>query len=110
MPWEAEQPQIEPVCNNADADLLSRVRHGDRATFSCLVQRWEESLLRIAYRIIGFHDEAEEIRQIVLLRILESPQRLPEPRCFAAWIRRCVINEAASRASESSVHDRATVI
>ena len=50
--------------------------------------------LSTSARIVGSIGDAEEIRQIVLLRLLERPHNLPRPGKFAAWIRRCVINES----------------
>jgi RNA polymerase sigma-70 factor (ECF subfamily) len=103
---EANQALASPRGEITDADLLPRVALGDRAAFVSLVERWEDPLLQIAHRIVGRHDEAEEIRQIVLLRILEAPQRLPDPSHFAAWIRRCVVNEAVTRARRRDLQRR----
>ena len=52
--------------------------------------------MRIAYRITGRLDEAEDIRQRVFLKLLESPGAVRQPELFAAWIRRAVINTAVS--------------
>ena len=89
--------------SDSDSELLARIAAGDRDAFAELVEQWQEPLLRVAYRIVGRVDEAEEIRQTVLLRVLESPQWLPEPGRFAAWIRRCAINEAIARARRRKV-------
>ena len=93
--------------SDSDSELLARIAAGDRDAFAELVEQWQEPLLRVAYRIVGRVDEAEEIRQTVLLRILESPHWLPEPGRFGAWIRRCAINEAIARARRRKVHAEA---
>ena len=90
-------PKVEPPCRNAessDAELACRFRDGDHSAFVALVRKWQGPLLRIAFRIVGQLGEAEDVRQTVLLRMLEAPERLPQPDRFAAWIRRCTVNES----------------
>jgi RNA polymerase sigma-70 factor, ECF subfamily len=102
----ADKPQHDRQPCDVDAQVLLAVRQGDRREFESLVGQWADSLFRLARRIAGSHDVAEEIRQTVLLRILEAPERLPEADRFGPWIRRCVINEAATRARRNDVRRR----
>ncbi len=78
----------------SDADLVERFQRGDRLAFTDLVRRWEGFLLRIATRITGDINEAEEVRQTVFLRLLESPEAVRCPERFDVWLRRTAINEA----------------
>ena len=57
----------------SDFDLMVRFQEGDLDAFGELVRRWEHSLLRIAARVIGDVDEAEDVRQAVFLRLAQSP-------------------------------------
>lgn len=50
--------------------------------------------MQIAYRIVGQVADAEEVRQTVLLRMLEAPEKIPKTAQFTAWIHRCTVNEA----------------
>ena len=77
-----------------EKDLVARVRNRDPIAFEKLVGKFEHVMLRTAYRIVGQQADAEEIRQNVLVRIWQSPQRLPTTSPIGYWIRRCVINEA----------------
>ncbi|MCZ6796078.1 MAG: sigma-70 family RNA polymerase sigma factor [Planctomycetota bacterium] len=77
-----------------DADLLLRAREGDHRAFATLVKRWEEPAYRLAFRVTGDHAAAEDVRQVVFLRLLESATRLRKAESFAAWLRRSVVNEA----------------
>ena len=77
----------------SDAELLRRYAVGDHDAITWFVQRWEQSLLTIAYRIVGQPADAEEVRQTVLLKILrednfEAIVNLP------GWIRRITVNES----------------
>jgi RNA polymerase sigma factor (sigma-70 family) len=78
----------------SDADLVDRFQRGDRAAFAALVRRWEGFLLRVAARVTGDVNEAEEVRQTVFLRLVESPGIVRQPDRFAAWLRRAAVNEA----------------
>ena len=78
------------------ATLVERFRSGDRAAITALVRMWEQRLLTIAYRVVSNLPDAEEVRQTVLVRLAQSPQKLPDASRFAGWLRRCVINEAIS--------------
>lgn len=75
---------------------LERIRRRDPEAIRDLVHVWDQRLYRIAYRILGSEADAEEARQAVFARIIERPDRLPPADRFAAWIQRCVINEAIS--------------
>jgi len=77
-----------------DADLVYRFQKGDRCAFSALVRRWEGFVLRVAARVTGDMNEAEEVRQSVFLRFLESPKAVRRADRFAAWLRRMTVNEA----------------
>ena len=91
---QADRP--EQTGREIDAQLVERVRHGDRCAFTALLRHWEQPVLRIAYRITGDLAEAEDVRQEVFLRLLGSPRALRRPQWFAAWMRRVTINTAIS--------------
>jgi RNA polymerase sigma-70 factor (ECF subfamily) len=80
--------------SESDAELIARFQAGDRSAFAALVRRWEGPLVRIAYRITGDLAEAEDLRQRVLLRLLESPGSVRRPERVAAWVRRAIVIHA----------------
>ena len=80
--------------SESDAELVLRFQRGDRSAFTTLVRRWEAPMVRLAYRITGDLAEAEDLRQRVLLKLLETPGLVAEPGRFPAWIRRAVVNAA----------------
>jgi RNA polymerase sigma-70 factor, ECF subfamily len=90
-----------------DDTLTERLRAGDRATLATIVKHWQDSLFRIAFRILGDTASAEDVRQNVFLRLLESTETLPRPELFGAWIRRCTINEALLHLRKQHTHERA---
>jgi len=77
-----------------DDHLFDRLRRRDPNAFAQIVRMYEQLMLRTAYRIVGQQADAEEVRQSILLRVWQSPEKLPPSSKFGAWIRRCVINES----------------
>lgn len=75
-----------------DDDFVSRSREGDRSAQKELVRLWEQSVYRIAWRIVGSDWGAAEVRQTVFLQIIEHPETVPESARFAGWIHRCTVN------------------
>lgn len=75
-------------------ELIDRLRRRDKAAFTQIVRTYEQPMLRTAYRIVGQQADAEEVRQTVLLKIWQSPDKIPAAQPFDYWIRRCVINES----------------
>lgn len=80
----------------SDEELVERIRAGDLTGRHELIERWQESVYRIAWRVLGNPNDAEEVRQTVLLRFLERPDSLPDPKRFGGWIRQCTVNAAVS--------------
>ncbi len=79
-----------------DQNTLKRIRDGDAKAFEQLVCTYQHEMLCIAARITGQVADAEEIRQLIFVRIWQSPEKLPHPDMFKAWLRRCVVNESIS--------------
>ena len=65
------------------------------SSLSCRdLRRWEDEAFRVAYRVTGEHDVAEDVRQTVFLRLMKSPRAVRHAERLAAWLRRSVVNEA----------------
>jgi RNA polymerase sigma-70 factor (ECF subfamily) len=89
-----------------DAELVTRLQRGDRDALTALVRRWEGALVRIAYRITGQMAEAEDVRQRVFLKLLETSGAVRRPEQFAAWVRRAVVNTAISALRHNKRRER----
>ena len=82
---------------------IEALKRGDEVVFAKIVRIWESSMLQTATRILGSVSEAEEVRQIVLMKMYEVPATIPPADRFAPWIRRCVINESLRRVRRQKV-------
>jgi RNA polymerase sigma-70 factor, ECF subfamily len=69
-----------------EAVLIAQACAGNAAAFGRLVQRYEPSLARFSYRLIGRVDLADDLRQEALLRAFVSLPQLHNPDRFGAWL------------------------
>jgi RNA polymerase sigma-70 factor (ECF subfamily) len=77
-----------------DGTLVERCRHGDRAAFTALVQRYQRPIYNAAFRVLGDAEDAREVAQDVFLRIVERLEDYDRQHKFFSWIYRIAINEA----------------
>jgi RNA polymerase sigma-70 factor (ECF subfamily) len=56
----------------SDLELLRRIKGGDQAAFSALVDRFWQPLVGFASRLGGYQDDAEDAVQAVLIRVWEK--------------------------------------
>ena len=56
------------------------------------MERWADSVLRVAYTWSGSLQDAQDVCQTVLLKLLTHPERFPDPERQRAWVLRVTIN------------------
>ena len=79
------------------AALVGQVQRGDDAAFDTLARRVRDRIRTWAHRLVGDRDDAEDVAQLVLVRMHE---RLPEfegRSRFATWLYRITRNVAIER-------------
>ncbi len=77
-----------------DQALVESCRQGDRAAFEVLVRRYQRPLYNAAYRVLGNVDDANDITQVVFVRVLERLDEYDPQWRFFSWIYRIAINES----------------
>lgn len=75
-----------------EAEIVERVRHGDTAAFDVLVLRHMPRAFRLAYRLLGQREDAEDIVQETFLTALERIDSFQTGRPFAPWFFRILVN------------------
>ena len=58
-----------------------------------LVERYADLLLRLGYTWLGDSDDAQDICQIVLIKLLEDGRTFPDQGQERAWVIRLAVNE-----------------
>src|SRR5215470_16084144 len=75
-----------------DAAVVAQVLAGDREAFRLLVERHSRLIFRVAYRMTGDQNDAEEIVQETLLRAYKSLKRFELRSNFGTWVYRIATN------------------
>src|SRR5437867_1553990 len=75
-----------------DLELVEEFCHGDVKGFNELVRRYQERVYRIARRMIGAHEEADDIVQDVFVRVYEGLKKFRRDANFYTWLYRITVN------------------
>lgn len=77
-----------------DAAVVAQVLAGDKDAFRVLVERHSRSIFRVAYRMTGDQQDAEEIVQETFLRAYRSLARFELRSNLGTWLYRIAVNRA----------------
>ena len=81
----------------SDRDLVLRVRGGDAEAFGDLVQRYQNSVYNVCYRLMGEPAAAQDQAQEAFIRAYQRLDRYDESRPFGPWIRRVAANQCLNQ-------------
>jgi RNA polymerase sigma-70 factor, ECF subfamily len=89
------------------AAVLARARQGDSDAFRALVERHSRSVFRLAYRMTGNEQDAEDVVQESFLRAYRQLGRFESRANFGTWLYRIAANCSVDlmRAKQAR-HDR----
>ncbi len=88
-----EPPRVI-VDNDTDQALLERYRNGDRAAFTELVIRYQRPIYNAAFWILRRAEDANDVTQIVFLKVAEQLDEYDPKYRFFSWIYRIAVNES----------------
>ena len=84
-----------------DAEAVAQARNGDQAAFRSLVERHGRSIYRMAVRIAGRHEDAEDVVQETFVRAYRQLDRFEARANFSTWLYRigfnCAIDHVRAR-------------
>jgi RNA polymerase sigma-70 factor (ECF subfamily) len=75
-----------------DRTFVARARSGDSDAFRVLVERHSRTLFRLAYRMTGNEQDAEDVVQESFLRAYRQFAKFDERASFGTWLYRIVAN------------------
>jgi RNA polymerase sigma factor (sigma-70 family) len=67
-------------------ELVTRARNGDRQAWDALVDRYTPLIWAICRRYRLDRDDAEDVGQLVWLRLLEQLENIRDPAALAGWL------------------------
>jgi len=89
-------PNLDP-----DAALMLRVKQGDTAAFTELVEKYKQPVMNLAYRTVRDATEAEDLAQNVFVQVYKSASRYKSTAKFSTWLftiaRNLCLNEIRRR-------------
>jgi RNA polymerase sigma-70 factor, ECF subfamily len=80
------------VEDSPDSLLVRAARGGDAAACQELIRRYQDRIYSVAYGYVHDREEALDITQDTLLRMLEGLPRFREQANFFTWLYRIVVN------------------
>src|SRR6266567_3933767 len=76
----------------SDEAAAARAKAGDADAFRVLVERHSRPLFRLAFRMTGNEQDAEDVVQESLLRAFRKLGKFDERASFGTWLHRITVN------------------
>jgi len=89
-----EVPRVLDQALPSDAELVSRVRSGERWAADALYRRHAPDVLRVVLRLTANRADAEDVLHDAFVRALARLDSLRDAAAFAGWLTRIAIQEA----------------
>ena len=101
------RPARRPEGDSGDADLVLRVRAGDRGAVDDLYDRFRRPALALARRILADDTLAEDVVQDVFLTVWRDPHAYDRARgSFSSWLMAMVHHKAVDAVRREEAHRR----
>jgi RNA polymerase sigma-70 factor (ECF subfamily) len=92
-----------------DRLLLRKLRDRDERAFREMVERYQDPIFNLIYRMIGHRAEAEELAQDVFITVFKSIDSFRGESKFSTWLYRIAANTCKNRIKYlARRHERAT--
>lgn len=90
-----------PADLDPDAALMLRVKQGDAAAFTGLVEKYKQPVINLCWRTLGDATEAEDLAQNAFVQAYKSASRYQPTAKFSTWLftiaRNLCLNELRRR-------------
>jgi RNA polymerase sigma-70 factor (ECF subfamily) len=107
MPWHWDDPLVRELSlrsqrrklyrvNEDDLALIKRIVRGNAAAFATLVERYEQRLFTVAYRVLNHYEAAADATQETFLNIYQALAKFNGESEFSTWAYRIAFNTAIS--------------
>ena len=81
---------------------LDALRAGDRAEFALLVERYSNSIYRLALKFLGNSHDAEDVLQETFIKALKGLPNFEGRSSLSTWLYRIAVNESLMLLRKSS--------
>ena len=83
---------VDPVDPQAGVWLVDKARDGDPDAWEVLVRRHRDRIYRIALRMLGNPEDAEDVAQEVVIQLFTALAGFTGGSSFTTWLYRIVVN------------------
>jgi RNA polymerase sigma-70 factor, ECF subfamily len=105
----APNPRLTNRMPQTDAAAVALARDGDSEAFRALVERHSRAVYRLAHRMTGTQQDAEDVVQETFLKAYKQLSRFESRANFSTWLHRiavnCSIDLIRARPHRESAHD-----
>lgn len=81
----------------SDEALALKTLKGDLEAFEELVNRYQKPVFKIAYRMVGQREEAEDVCQEIFLTVYQKMHQFDPAKKFSPWLYKVAVNTSISR-------------
>ena len=99
-----ETPAHSSFAIDVPGTLLARARAGERAAIEQLYRWFERPVFTLALRICGDREEASEVLQDTMLKVIDRVHGFRGESPFWGWLRQIAVNEALMRLRRVRLH------
>src|SRR6476646_9873991 len=108
---QADNPRLSNWMPQTDAATVALARDGDSEAFRALVDRHSRAVYRLAHRMTGSAQDAEDVVQETFLKAYRQLSRFESRANFSTWLHRiavnCSIDLIRARPHREAGHDAA---
>ncbi len=87
----------------SDLELVQQVRAGNRQAFTSLMLRYHQGVYRIARRIVGNHEDADNVAQETFVRAYLGLGDFRNDSTFHTWLYRIAVNLALNAVRKQQI-------
>ena len=87
-----EQSPFEGESAGNDNELVAQIRGGSRDALETLIRRHQSWIYNIVQRMVYVHEDAEDITQEILIKIITKLATFEGRSSFRTWLYRIVVN------------------
>ena len=91
----------------SDEALALQATNGDRNAFAVLLERRYDGLFRLAFRLTGSQQEAEDLTQEICVALPAKLMNFRADAKFSTWLYRVAVNAAHDRRRRAATRTRA---
>ncbi len=82
--------------NDADAALVAQARSGDQGAITEILESFQRRVFGICYRMVSHYDDAADLTQEALIKVLTNLDRFDGRAAFSTWVVRIAMNVSLS--------------